>query len=349
MIYSLQSIRFILALLIFHHHFFINPQIQQFGCYPVAFFFILSGFLMSVGYEGKVSNDSFSYRKFILKRCIHIYPLNFLGLAFWLLYPIIIDIHVGEFNSIINNTLLLDLLLLQSWWPESSVYFSGNGACWFLSDIIFCYILFPFLIKFIKYHNHLICFTSVLIGYFLIVYLIPKEYVHGLIYINPLSRIFDFIVGIQLYFFYKTLSNKKYIICISYKEKSILEFCTIIISLAFMLISAYVPLRYFYASIFWIPSVVTILIYSLNSENGGILSKILNKEYLCYLGKISFPFYVFHLPSITWCSILVSVIGINLPAIIKAIICIIITILISIIYIKYIEPLFTKKLRKLYE
>lgn len=344
MIHSLQSIRFILAILIFFHHYL---GIPPFGPYPVAFFFVLSGFLVSLGYAEKVTGESFSYRKFIIKRFARIYPLNLIGLILWLIFPIAIGIYVGEIKGI-NCVLILDLLLVQSWWPESFVFFSGNIPCWFLSDIVFCYSVFPFLIKFAKNHNHLIWFTSIMFVYFLVVNFVPNEYDYNIIYINPLLRIFDFVVGIELYFFYNRINDSRS--CKnSLQQKTILELSSIILTISFMLLYPYTPPRYSYVSLFWVPSVFTILIFSLHSNYGGVLSKILEKKCLCYFGKLSFPFYVFHLVSITWVDYLMSKIGVHSHTAGGAILCIIGTTFVSIIYVKYIEPLFTNELRKLYE
>jgi peptidoglycan/LPS O-acetylase OafA/YrhL len=43
-----------------------------------------------------------------------------------------------------------DLLLLQAWFPESSIYAGGNGVTWSLSDEMFFYLLFPLAMVLLK-------------------------------------------------------------------------------------------------------------------------------------------------------------------------------------------------------
>lgn len=346
MIYSLQSIRFILALLIFHHHYFFNPHIEQFGTFPVAFFFILSGFLLSVGYTKKIHGESFSYRKFVLKRLVRIYPLNWIGLFLFLLYPILVVVYMGEFTAIKDLLLIPDLLLLQSWCPYPSVYLSGNSVCWFLSDIVFCYLLFPFIIKNKNYLFHHGLFWLILSSYFVGVAIVKEEYIHGLIYINPIFRLVDFVLGIRLFYFANNLTHKN--IVISSINKSVIEFIVILISVLAMSIHRYVPTRISCASLYWLPSMLLILVFTIHAKNGGgIFSKIFNLKGLVNLGSLSFPFYVFHVIIISWFWEVKSLLCINTFA--GAFICIILNIFLSYMYMKYIEPPLNRKLSFLYE
>jgi peptidoglycan/LPS O-acetylase OafA/YrhL len=43
-----------------------------------------------------------------------------------------------------------DLLLLQAWFPEPSIYAGGNGVTWSLSDEMFFYLLFPLAMVLLK-------------------------------------------------------------------------------------------------------------------------------------------------------------------------------------------------------
>ena len=346
MIYSLQSVRFVLALLIFHHHFFVSPQIEQFGTFPVSFFFILSGFLLSVGYAEKVSNESFQYRKFVLKRFSHVYSLNIVGLILYLLYPLVIGIYSGEFKAI-DYTLLLDVFLLQSWFPVPSVFFSGNAVCWFLSDIVFCYLMFPFLVKMRNSIFHYLYTCFFIACYFIIVCLLPTESVYYFLYINPLFRVIDFLLGIELYYMYKRLLsyqfNKQ-----SFFVNSILELFVVIFCAVSLLIFKYVPYRFSCASFYWVPTLLFILVFSYNKDNGGLFTRLFNARFFNYLGGVSFPFYVFHLIVITWFKSAISILGLNISHYMGFVICVIISIILSCIYMQIVEPVMSNKLKKLY-
>lgn len=82
MIGSLQSLRFVFAIMIFLHHFVVNDKglFYAGGSCGVSFFIILSGFVMSIGYSKQVMMKNFDYKLFIKKRLIRVYPLHFLCL-----------------------------------------------------------------------------------------------------------------------------------------------------------------------------------------------------------------------------------------------------------------------------
>ena len=77
---SLQSLRYIFCLLVFLTH-YSNGNIQPFtagGNMGVAFFFILSGFVLSLAYGKKVESEDFSTWKFYLRFLKKVYPLHLL-------------------------------------------------------------------------------------------------------------------------------------------------------------------------------------------------------------------------------------------------------------------------------
>lgn len=85
MIASFPALRFLNSFLVFAHHenTINNPFLVALGPCAVSFFFILSGFGISLGYYQKALLSGFSWKDFVVKRIIRIYPLHLLGLAFW--------------------------------------------------------------------------------------------------------------------------------------------------------------------------------------------------------------------------------------------------------------------------
>lgn len=83
MIRSLQSWRFIFALMIFLHHFPVDGKglFEAGGSCGVSFFLILSGFVMSAGYGEKVLQNDFNYGNYFKKRLTRVYPLHLLCLC----------------------------------------------------------------------------------------------------------------------------------------------------------------------------------------------------------------------------------------------------------------------------
>ena len=284
MISSLQSLRFIFALMIFHHHFFGHPQIVQFGAFPVAFFFVLSGYVMAIGYDEKVHTTSFQYRTYLFKRLIRIVPLNLFCLGMFLIIPVMSDlVHQSLQHTNIYQYIVLDIFLLQAWIPIQSFYFSGNAVAWFLSSILFSYLLFPFLLKLIggKYGRYFMLMSLLL--YFVAIHLI-KSSIHQFIYISPFFRVMDFIIGIALYFVLKDKVRTEGQIV----KGTILELLAIIVAIFALLIFPYVHERYSFASLYWIPSLLLIAAFTISARMGGGVFAIIKAIFFSVFGKSQF-------------------------------------------------------------
>lgn len=76
---ALDSLRFLFMLVIFFHHLDLYPHG---GGIAVSFFFILSGFSLTIGYRDRVLQPEFSYSNYITKRLVKFYPLHWLILFF---------------------------------------------------------------------------------------------------------------------------------------------------------------------------------------------------------------------------------------------------------------------------
>lgn len=191
MIQELNILRVLFILFIFLEH---SAFFSGGGYLGVALFFLLGGFCMTLGYANKVTAENFSYSKYLLGRFSKFYPLHWICLVAWITIALVSDIPLGSTPTIIANT-----LLLQSWVPDQSVYFSCNGISWYLADTAFFAAIFPVLIKFIvsKSATRNIIFVSTLaIIYTIACIIVPEESRHAIMYINPLVRLVDFVIGI---------------------------------------------------------------------------------------------------------------------------------------------------------
>ena len=338
MIKSLQSIRFIFALMIFVHH-FCQPQIVQFGTFPVTFFLVLSGFMLTMGYSERILKGEITSLGFIRKRIIRIFPLNWVTLILALFVPI--DWNMNLHYYIVR---VVNALLLQSWVPLSSIYFSGNAVAWFLSDIFFFYLVFPFVLKILSSkYNHLVM-AALLLIYMVLIQVIPDSWSHPFIYISPIFRIVDFCLGIYLYLLWKSFPhNSKYSFCFN----SVIELLACLISVFFVLVYPFIAVRYSLASLYWIPSVILILAFiKSESGGGGMLSRLLSCRYLTYLGSLSFAFYMFHLIVIHWNRDISNGTYFENGTILGSILCVAVTLILSHAYSFYLEPKIVRYLNK---
>ena len=271
MIASLQSWRFIFALMIFLHHFPVNGKglFEAGGSCGVSFFLILSGFVMAAGYGEKIFSTSFSYGTYMKRRWVRIYPLHFLCL----LAAILLSLKSMTWQHLL--TWVPNALLLQSWIPIRSVCFSGNAVSWCLSDLFFFYAMFPLLGRFLfrKKLGSSVWFVILLgVLYFVIFPFIPEEKAHALLYIFPVFRLLDFIMGMLLYAAYAHLKEQgigERLCCCSFVTKSVAEISSVLLLAGCIFAFPLVPEKFIYASYYWIPMGILILLFSLFNIQGG--------------------------------------------------------------------------------
>ncbi|WP_409529536.1 acyltransferase family protein [Soonwooa sp.] len=292
----LTSLRFFFAFMVMASHLLFLKHSSYFknfydnylfeGFLGVSFFYILSEFILSLNYyELKPSKESFI--KFYKARIARIYPVHLITLI------IAAILLVKNFSL---KTFLMQLFLVQSFSSDQKVYFSFNAPSWSISDELFFYLIFPLLIiifRKLKTSAKTILFLAITITILGLNILLPESKKHYLIYIFPLSRLADFILGILLFQICQFLRTKEI------KSTTIILF-QIIAVLSFVLTYIFhsdISISYRFSIYYWLPISLTIL--SLSSEYycqaETLLTKILSNKILVYLGQISFAFYMTHL------------------------------------------------------
>lgn len=284
MIKSLTSLRGIFILSIFFHH-CLNLY-DGGGTMAVAFFFVLGGFAMTLGYEKRVSSREFDYKDYLFRRFIKFYPLH------WLCLFTVLPLALWNFNWIDIPVFFINAVLLQTWIPVQGIYFSFNSVSWYLANTIFFAALFPFVFRWIsgaspKGKGIIAVFMGIF--YILVASLIPEDKHHAVLYISPYMRIMDFVLGIYLAIGYLKIKEITLI-------KRNITLCQVITgSLIAILVveSCLLPddARLF-APVYWIPISALILIVSLTEKMGGQI--ILYHKYLQKLGELSFIIFMIH-------------------------------------------------------
>lgn len=171
----------------------------------VTFFFVLSGFILTVVYGAEDFTKPGSFLKFMRKRVARLWPLH--------ITTLVINAILVPASSIINSwsvlgILCLNVLMLQSIVPLKEVYLSFNLVSWSISTEFYFYLSLPLLLLLAR-RNIWLPLLAVLpaacavcaIGNFMN---LPVGYPNNpggmshlaLVYINPLVRIIDFAVGV---------------------------------------------------------------------------------------------------------------------------------------------------------
>lgn len=271
MIPTLQSLRFVFVMMIFMSH-FVYGGIEAFeagGDCGVAFFFLLSGFVLSKGYGGQLLRGSFCYGRFLRRRLLKVYPLHLLCLVAVLLIS----------RQPLGLPVLLNALLLQCWVPSSDYYFSCNAVSWFLSCMLFCYALFPLAFR----HASRRLTAAVLLGCLAVYLLVPYDRVNSILYVNPLVRFADFYLGIVLYK------------CLEKKPVPHLPACVepllVIVLVLFLMAYPYTDAKLRNAPLYWLVLLPFIATFA---SAQGPLSRLLCGKPLLWLGSLSMPIFMIH-------------------------------------------------------
>jgi len=263
------------------------------GYLGVTFFFILSGFVLTYGYNEQFISHSIKKRKFYISRFIRIYPLHILTLLIAL--PLWNSFFV-EHPWKALNFLICNLFLVQSFIPAQQCYYFLNEPSWALSNEIFFYICCPFIIPRIAQISIRGMFGIILLLAlcitFLVVYnkYIPPSDKLWLFYINPFLRIYDFILGIVLAFFF--IKTKNIFTIIDNRFFTFLEIFSVILLIVFVAGNPHIADIARYDLYYTIPISFIILVFAFER---GFFSKALSCPGLVMLGRLSFAFYMLHL------------------------------------------------------
>jgi peptidoglycan/LPS O-acetylase OafA/YrhL len=293
----LTSLRFVFAMLVFVHHFIFllpegNDKLKNFyqnyffeGYIGVSFFFILSGFILTYVYVDLFKARTISVRKFYLRRFARIYPLHFILLMVFV--PFSLD--VLQSNPVDWVTKFCEhLLLVQSFVPNSEHYFSFNMVAWSISNEMFFYALFPFIVIPLTSLNKrfivpVIFFMLLVIG--VLMHIVPKSHHHAIFYIHPFLRLPDFILGILLFSLARNIQFN------SFKRASVWEIAIVAVLCIQYLFADLLPMLYRFSIYYWVTIGILIVVFS---KSKGVLSALLSHKVMVYLGHISFSFYMTH-------------------------------------------------------
>jgi peptidoglycan/LPS O-acetylase OafA/YrhL len=207
---ALTGLRFFAAaVVVLSHMAYYFPSVfsaQIFNSLPLAqgvsFFFVLSGFILTYVYPRL--NSAGATAQFFRARFARIYPAYLLALVICLW-----AIPLGQFiahGAPLSGLIVANLLVIHDWIADPQWYCSINAPSWSVSTEVFFYLLFPLLISRFEMNwpwKLLASALLVAICVSICAHLNQPETalqgfsVRGLIYYNPLCRLFEFVVGMS--------------------------------------------------------------------------------------------------------------------------------------------------------
>lgn len=302
---SLTSLRFIAAamIVVLHSYQFLGRVgilLNTFALVQgVSFFFVLSGFILTYVYPALNNRDDIG--RYFIARFARIWPAHFFSLIIvFILFPV---------NGPL--TLLTNLLMVHSWVPLKDYYFSFNSVSWSISTEFFFYLSFPILIYNWK-HNWRFKLVSVGLLLLLIIYLcyavnLPpfsaeerRITTASLVYIHPLGRIFEFVLGMTTALLFEKYINRVHL---SRVTATIIETLTIILTVVSLKYSKFLAYHFIIKYIGrggadWLAHngscfMFALLIFIITMEK-GLFSELLSYRLPVLLGEISYSMYLVH-------------------------------------------------------
>lgn len=346
MIKPLTSLRFFFALFVLFSHLVILKGDENYklifeailaeGFLGVSFFFILSGFILAYNYEHKFIDKKITKKEFFIARLAKIYPMHFVTM----LAALILNSLIGGSGKYVAQ----NVLLVQSFFPSEKIFFSLNAPSWSISDEMFFYLLFPFILLFrqkAKLAILVFLFTLILV---MNVFLSEGQK-HYWLYISPLIRFSDFLLGMMLFHVYVKLKER-------FKAKAwssqYIEIASLAIFAAFFALHQFVDIGLRYSVYYWIPMILIILSFALSSEEKqpAGLNRFLSSKWMVWLGEISFCFYLIHLLIIQIAEYSVMQYALNIDSLLLSLMIILSSIVLSAAAFKYIEKPLNRKLKE---
>jgi peptidoglycan/LPS O-acetylase OafA/YrhL len=329
---ALTSLRFFAAMAILVHHcngvFWTAAELGPIDV-GVSFFFVLSGFILTYVYHD-MQNTKTAILRFYALRITRIWPLHVACLLLTILFiPL-----PGQFSL---GVLAANFFLIHAWIPYDQYFFSYNYVSWSISTELFFYLVFPLIILHLRKWLSVSLLLSLLSVVALTIFSIDADLLPwdptqndmsstGLLYVNPLARSFEFILGIATCVVFlkpdeKNASRKKWtwlevgiivIFVLGYRY-FISSFAPLVHWLLLTIGATDIPMASLHhgagtlgdispgAEMFieeWANHVgmtpfAVMLIYVMARQRGAI-SHALSKTWLIFLGEISFALYLVH-------------------------------------------------------
>ena len=290
--YSIQGLRGLFALgVLLSHCSFLGNYAQSASSYDnifsklanVSFFFILSGFFALKSQSGSVK-----FFEFLKKKMFRIYPLYLMILLVVVAFKILTSSFETSPDKMVS--LLLNIFLLQGWGGLSAAT-GFYTVSWFLSSLIFCYIVGYWLCKLIKSNPSkawllIYSLAAILIAFKCIAAICFPNSNTGyyLCYLFPPAGLADFLLGMII---------AQHINKLKLNDRTILmlQIAAIAVLIVSYMLKLWLPRNYCRAFLM-IPANILIVL-SFNIETA--FSKVaFGNKIMAFIGDISFEIYLSH-------------------------------------------------------
>lgn len=294
---ALEGWRGVSAMLVVLYHFyalhtFFLHEWLRFLSPILEFFFIISGFVMALGFSEKVT-DAPSFWAFVVRRVGRVWPMHLAMLGLLLLIPLVrflIDSPQPFLGTLSLESLPYQIFALQTWWPELAL--TWNYPTWTLTGEMFAYLLMA-LVVLVSMNER----TRWILG-LLIIGIAAADYYdemprQGDYSTFTVSRaVMGFFIGFLLFHAWRRFPLRNRAVANG------LEIGTIV---AFVGLLQWHPTGITY---FLSHALFAVVIYTYASDL-GLISRLLSHPVFQWLGKRSFSIYMLHGVVTIWINLIV--------------------------------------------
>ncbi len=294
---SLTGLRFVAALgVAFAHLPYLHTpdrigRILAEGGIGVPFFFILSGFVLTLAYRERLATPTRSgYRTYYVSRVARVWPLHLLTFALAFVLPV--GPQAIEFGPALGNA-----FLVHTWFPDLRYVQSFNSVSWTLAIESFFYLALPLLLwAALKWKSatprQLILAAVAIWG---VQYAWVRWHKHGidvwtqyLVGFCPLARIGEFAIGMLL-----ALAHQKTPGPIRPRRWLWTAFeIAAVAAIIYLMARSHRTHPLLRLSVYYVPALA--LAVAVFARSRGALSQMLAMRLPVFLGDVSFAFFLIH-------------------------------------------------------
>ena len=321
---ALTGLRFIAALaVVLVHAMKYADGVSAYNAYAtnaVAFFFVLSGFILTYVYHDRLWQVGVI--KFYFARFARIWPLHVVCLV----AAIAVQYYYGQTGGTTSSLLASHLSMLQSWIPIEKWSLRLNGPAWSISTEFGFYFVFPVLLWLGRKQFWPIALVSILATVAMVVgmqYAVNQAQIGNIhaidiAYVNPLFRVVEFVIGMWVGKFYLSFTKSGRFAHADGSSHSriawVKDSCWELLAIGFLIflfreatmghLHEYLQANRWQVAENWIrKSGGTVLGFAaivwVFSWSRGFLSNLLSTRTAVYLGEISFALYLIQIPVLT--------------------------------------------------
>lgn len=310
---ALTGLRFFAAasIVIYHLYGFGLPRTVLEGWMldnGVGFFFVLSGFILAYVYPSL--DHPGAVKRFWIARFARIWPAHIAAL---LLCYLLLDFDPSRLSTGVDSLAVgaANLALVHAWIPYPTYFFGYNNVSWSISTEAFFYLVFPLLIvAFARTWWWKLALAAAIAGGLIAICTMAELPVFtslddgitttGLIYISPLARLFEFILGMSAAVLWRKTQAKA---TFGVGVGTIFEVAAILLTFVMVhYVKASVPWvqeNIGYAAVQWVGqggglALGFALVILVMAYQQGIFSRALSTKLGVFLGEISFMVYLVH-------------------------------------------------------